>query len=743
MAKKHTTITSRSSSADLLFEIGTEELPAAYLPGLIEQLRAETGALFQSRHLVFRSVESYGTPRRLVLIARGLSGVQQKPAEAIRGPSKHAAYDKAGKPSQALLGFLRSQGGTLAHIKVVASEKGEYVYLAKPPVETPTVKILPDLLPQLIGKLRAPKTMRWDVGGVRFARPIRWLLALYGTAPVQCAFGALASRPATWIGGPLKPRPASVKSVEAYLLTLKGAGIILDQDARHAWIKRAVEQAARKAGGGVAPEMISHGLLDEVTHLVERPSPLAGRFDQKYLALPREVLLASMAKHQRVFAIESSGKLLPGFVAILEGTPGKPAEVRKVIERILNARLADSLMFWNEDQKKLPLERMVESLEGVTFHEQLGSMADKTRRLEALAATLAKLWRLDPEKTQYLLRAARLAKADLVTNLVREFPTLQGIIGKYYASRPDDPNREPDEVASAIEQQYWLGEENPAERRLRSSSIPGDTTSLSLAIVERYDTLASYFGVGIEPSGNADPFGLRRCAQGLVEIAFILGRKYPLPLSTLFETRAQFPPFTNGTRGKVAARIAAYISERFYTFYAFSNSAITPSRELIAAVLATSCDDLTDAFERLEQLFELESLWKSKGDQKLVKAAKVIERTRNILKGAAVRQPQVDPARLQEPLERQLWDRYCTNEPRVAELVGKGAYAEATTLFGEAFFDPLHDFFEKVLVNVQEDALQQNRLALMKAINTLYTGRVADLSKLTVSQTSVQHKKEL
>ena len=704
-----------SQAADLLFEIGTEELPAAYLPGLIAQLREEAQALFRANHLPAERIESFGTPRRLVLIAHGLAGIQRKPAEEVRGPSKQVAYGKEGKPTPALLGFLRSQGGSLNQTKLVSSEKGEYVYLVKEPTATPSTRVLPELLPQLAAKLRAPKTMRWDASSLRFARPIRWMLALYGTTPIRCTLGHLASAPRTIIGGPLRPRPVPVRSLSGYLNTLKTAGIILEQDRRRAWIEQAVAKIAQEARGEASPEMVSHGLLDEVTCLVEQPVPLTGQFDRKYLALPREVLLASMAKYQRVFAIESGGKLLPQFIAILESQPKRPAEVRRVIERILNARLADSLMFWNEDHAHLPLQKMAEALSDVTFHEKLGSMAEKTIRLRALAESLADAWRLSDDERRQLRRACQLAKADLVSRMVKEFPTLQGVMGKYYAQNSGEPQM----VAEAIEEHYL-----PAGERLPRTLIGG-----ALAILDKYDTLSSYFGLGIMPTGDQDPFGLRRAAQGIVEVAWTVHR--PLPLGELFRTRASMEPFRSAAPRESATaghRIQRYLLERLYTF-AWPDPA--PSPDCIDAVLASPCDNLIDAMDRIVSLQRLD------GHPGLRKAAKVIERTRNILKGAPLKQPQVDPSRLAEAPERRLWELYQSHEARLLRLAQERSYAEATTLFGEVFFEPLHEFFDRVLVNVPEESLQQNRLALMQAIHALYTDRIADLSKLTLLQHEV------
>ncbi len=696
-----------SRTADLLFEIGTEELPAAYLPSLIEQLGREAGRLFQAHHLPSQQIQSFGTPRRLVLFVRGLASTQHKPAEEVRGPSKKVAYDEAGKPTKALLGFLRAQGITLTQTKVVSSHKGEYIYAVKQPTATPVTKVLPALLSQLIGSLRAPKTMRWDASRVRFARPIRWLLALYGASPIRCTFGTLTSAPKTWIGLPLRPRRVPVTSLERYRRALKTAGIILEQETHRAAIAQAVTRIAKQAGGTTAPEMISHGLLDEVTYLVEQPVPLAGAFDKKYLTLPREVLLASMAKYQRVFAIESKGKILPKLVAMLEGTPKRPAEVKKVIERILNARLADSLIFWADDLKQ-PLT--ASDLSGVTFHERLGSMEEKAKRLEQLSAPLADAWGLGSEERAQLQQACRLAKTDLVTSMVKEFPTLQGVIGKYYALHAGEPRA----VADAIEEQYLpLGGRSP-------KTVLGR----ALAILDKYDTLASYFGIGIEPTGDQDPFGLRRAAQGIVEVGWKMHR--PLPLGALMCARAATPPFHGKATAQVSAigaRIQRYLYERLYTF---AWPAPVPAVDCIDAALASPCDNLIDVMDRIVSLQQLN------GHPGLRKAAKVVERTRNILKGATLRQPQVDPSRLVEAPEQKLWDLYRSNESRVAKLVEERAYAEATTMYGELFFEPLHQFFDQVLVNVPEESLQQNRLALMQAIQTLYTDRIADLSKLTL-----------
>ncbi|MBI4597945.1 MAG: glycine--tRNA ligase subunit beta [Candidatus Omnitrophica bacterium] len=684
-----------SRVSDLLFEIGTEELPAAYLPGLIDQLRVEAEKLLQANRLAFQKVETFGAPRRLVLVVLGLDAVQRRPAEEIRGPSKQAAYDKDGKPTPALLGFLKSRGGALSDVKLVSSEKGEYVFFLKSSSTTPTPQVLSTLLPQLVTALRAPKTMRWDASSLRFARPIRWTFALYGTTPIRYQLGRLSSTPSrTMVGLPTQPKAVTVKSHDAYHRALKQAGIVLDHAERRRVIEQKVTRMAAASKGKTAPEMLTYGLLDEVTHLVECPIELSGRFDPKYLVLPREVLLASMAKHQRVFAVESGGKLQPTCIAILEGKPGKPAEVRAVIERILNARLADSLLVLKEDREHLPLEHMAKRLSGVTFHEKIGTMAQKSERLETLSETLAQAWDLDTEERLQLRRACVLAKADLVSTMVKEFPTLQGVIGKYYAL---DSGESP-ATATAIEEHYLpLAEKAP-------KTLIGS----ALSIIDKLDTLTSYFAIGIMPTGDQDPFGLRRAAQGIVEVAWNVRRPFPF------------------ARLRVGEPVRRYLLERLFTF---AWPAPSPSADCIQAVLASPCEDLVDAMDRIHTLQRLHQRRSA-----LLKAAKVVERTRNILVGTRDGGKGINQALFQEPLEKALWSCYTSSKARIEQLIHRRSYADATAAYGETFFDPIHEFFDKVMVNVDDEQIRTNRQALMRAINVLYTARVADLSKLTILQ---------
>ncbi|MBI2884908.1 MAG: glycine--tRNA ligase subunit beta [Candidatus Omnitrophica bacterium] len=696
--------------ADLLLEIGTEELPAAYLHDAVEQLRREGERLLHEAGARFAAIEAFGTPRRLVLAVSRLEAVHTLPAEEIRGPSKQAAFTPTGEPTGALTGFLRSRGGTVEQTKLVQTDKGEYVYLVKPARQRQTAAVLPDLLQQLLGRIRLPKTMRWDDSALRFARPIRWLLALHGTRPVAITAGRLRSGRVTIVGGPVRPRRVSCASPATFWGAVAKQGILLDERRRRGRIDELVASAAAQHRGIPAPEAATHGLLDEIANLVERPVAFVGHFDPQYLALPREVLLASMGKYQRVVAIQTrAGALLPQFIGVLDGAPRKPDAVRKMYEHILNARLQDSLLFWEQDRVR-SLAVMSHEVSGVTFHEKIGTMAQKQERLAALSGALAQQWALTPQESEALRQACLWSKSDLVSTMVKEFPTLQGIMGKQYAAAGGASTA----VAEAIGEHYLP----------LAGTAPRTLLGQALSILDKYDTLAGYFAIGIEPTGDQDPFGLRRAAQGIVEVAWLVRR--PLSLAALFAAWQPLAPFAQG-KAAAGARAHRYIFERLSTF---DWPKPTPRRDVIAAVLAAPGDDLVNAMERIVALQALGHA------PELVRAAKVVERTHNILKSAKTQPAGVNPSLLQEPPERALWDRYEAQKERIAQLIGAGSYAEATTLYGQAFFDPLHDFFDQVMVNVPDAALQQNRLALMQAIKVLYTERVADLSQLELLQPS-------
>lgn len=711
----------------LLFEIGTEELPAAYLPGLTAQLEEKASQSFKTAHIRYKTLRVFATYHRLVLRIDGLAPESILPAEEFRGPANKAAFDESGAPTKALEGFLKSKGGKLKEIKIVDAGKAEYVYWVKPPQKVALSKQLPALLTELIPALQAPKSMRWDNSGVRFARPVRWLLALLDNRLIRVKFGAVNSASATQLGHPLKVKKVAVKSITEYDRVIKASGIILDADQRRASIEKNVIAAAARKNCKPVQDLFDHGLLEEVTYLTENPTPLTGDFDTKYLTLPREVLLASMAKHQRVFALESRGKIRPHFVAVMDGKPGKPALVRTVCERILNARLSDSLLFWEQDTQ-VPIDRRIKELSNVTFHEKLGNMAQKSHRMQLLVPALAQAWHLEEPQRDRLSRSALLAKADLVTALVKEFPTLQGTVGRHYALSGGESK----DVAEAISEQYLP----------LAGSYPKSQLGNALALIEKFDTLAGYFSLGIEPTGDQDPFGLRRAALGIIEILWRFDRPFPFDdLWTAWQQAVQtegFRKIENHTASKAKQRIFDYLKERLFYFgwpATGSRPRISPKSDRIAAVLATGDRDLNSVIAKLVAVSRMRS-------REFQHATKVIERTANIIRDKVTPSMQIDPQFFEDPLENQLWECFKKNHQQFSDLAAKGNYVEATDLFGAEFYPILDQFFASVLVNAEKPEVRANRLALLRDINKLYTGRIADLSMLRETTTSQDEEQE-
>ncbi len=687
--------------ADLLIEIGTEELPAHYVPPAIKQLEQLVPELFAAHRIAIGAVRVYGSPRRLAVIVNGVAARQQAQERQVRGPSKAASFDAKGQPTPALQGFLRKYQATVDDV----AWPNDYAQLVQQEPEALVADVLAAVVPALIARLAFPKAMRWDDSGLTFARPIRWLIVLYGATPVRVKVGRLTANRTTY-GHPAAGRKAiAIESPATYPAQLQHACVLIDQAARATLIQRLINDAADKQGGLIAPAALHHGLLDEVSFLTEDPHVLVGGCEPSLLVLPPEVVVASMSKHQRVFAVESrkDGRLLPMFILVLDSRPTQPARVRQFAERILNARLSDALVFWTQDTKT-SLEAKVEQLQGIVFHAKLGTVYDKTQRVVALVDWLASQWtreRIDPAQ---LRRVALLAKADLVTAMVKEFPSLQGVIGRYYALE----SREAPSVAEAIGKHY---------------APEGNRLAEIVALADWFDTLTGYFGIGIEPTGSQDPFGLRRCALG---ISRILARTNS-PLSIRAMTKRCVEAW--GARLTVrpealAARLETFFKERLASDVNLKEWVGEVRYDVVRAVLAGSCDDLCATMQRIRELGRMD------GSAPFLQAASVVERTANILKGVKEPLGEVDPSQFVEPLERKLWEVYNSASPGIRKMVAAGDYRAATIEYATMFAGPIHAFFNGVLVNADDAAVRRNRLALLTRINRLYTADVADLSQV-------------
>ena len=486
---------------ELLLEIGTEEIPARFLPPALEEMADSFQKLMGKERILIGEVATWGTPRRLALVARDVAEEQGYEETEELGPPKAVAFDAAGNPTPAALGFARKQGVAVSDLIEVDTPRGVYLAVSKRTAVRPTLELLPELLPGFILGLSFPKSMRWGAETITFARPIHWILARYGGAVVPFELGDVTSGGATCGHRFLAPQAVEVTDAQAYLAALKKARVIVDPEARRTLLS---EELARAAAGVKGEVVANPGLLEENTFLVEYPSVVVGNFEEKFLALPDAVLITSMREHQRYFSLRGAdGRLLPHFIAVNNTLTRDPDVVRQGHERVIRARLSDAMFFFQEDAKT-PLANRVDALKGVVFHSLLGTSYEKMERFRELAVSLSR--QLAPELEDAVFRAATLCKADIVTEMVGEFPSLQGVMGRQYALL----NGEPPEVAEALFTHYLP--------RHADDELPQDKVGALVGLADRLDTICGCFGVGLSPTGTADPYGLRRHALAVIRI---------------------------------------------------------------------------------------------------------------------------------------------------------------------------------------------------------------------------------
>lgn len=699
------------TTRDFLLEIGVEELPSDYIAQALLQLRSSAEESLKSLRLDFGEINVFGTPNRLVVYVKDLSLRQRLQREKIIGPSKEIAFDKEGKPTTACLGFLKSKNAKLKDISVEATPKGEYIFIQRAMESKAAKTVLSGLLPGMITSVKFPKSMRWDESGVRFARPVRWLLSLYGCEVVNFKLGKLTVSNSTRLPRYLDPsmRVIKVTSVKDYFAKLENYKVTLDQKTRQEKVRAMLKNLAT---GLDAANNFNEELIEAVTYLTESPIGFAGRFKKEYLHLPVEVLESSMAKNQRVFlAKDKRSKGTPHFIAVINRKQKGLEEIKSTYEAILDAKLNDSIFFLEEDLK-IPLQDRVESLKGVVFQTKLGTVFDRVTRIEKLALRIADLLLLPDVEKIKIERAAHLSKADLVTQMVKEYPDLQGIIGREYAKRMGEDK----EVAGAISEHYLP----------KGIADPLPTTNIGsiLAIADKIDAIVGFFAIGFIPTGSEDPYGIRRASLGLLKI--LLEKRYPISLSGLLdEACAAYGDKISYDWRTIKSQILAFEKEKLKNILLDKKF----RDDIIDAVLESGFDRFDQAYKKLS---DLSSAVKSKY---FLEAAKVAERTSNILKAEKAFREGVVKVRqehLKEPLEKELWEIYEKHKGKIQEAIAKGDYVEATKVYAEAFYKPLHIFFEKVKVNVDDDVLRGNRLALMKSINSIYADEVADLSKIKI-----------
>jgi glycyl-tRNA synthetase beta chain len=682
---------------ELFLEIGTEEIPAGFLPRAMADMEALIRRELENARLVFGEVKTLATPRRLVLCVQGVPAVQPDAEITAMGPARNIAFGPDGKPSRAAEGFARGQGVDVADLTVVATDKGEYVAAVRKETGRPTHELLGELLPRLIGGIPFKKSMRWGDNDVRFARPIHWIVALFDGVVVPFSFGPIESGTVSRGHRFMANATFPVRDFAHYQEECERHFVIPDPEKRKEIIRREIHRTAIAAGGHLLPD---EGLLDEVTYLCEYPSAVHGTFSADFLKVPREVLITSMRSHQRYFSVvDGTGRLLNCFITINNTLTEEPSVVVKGNERVLRARLSDARFFFEEDQK-VTLETRVESLKSVVYQQKLGTSFEKMERFRALAEELAD--RFDPAVRDKVSRAAFLCKADLVSGMVGEFPEVQGIMGREYALlQGEDP-----EVAAAIAEHYL-----PTQA---GGELPTADIGAFVSIADKLDTICGCFGVGLIPTGSADPYALRRSALGIINI--ILDRGYPISLAQLVDESLRL---LGAKLTRPAAEVKADVLEFFRGRFVNLMADRYPGDAVDAAV-AAGCDDLVDAAARLVAL----AAFKNRED--FAELAVAFKRVGNIVKEGVT--AQVDTALFQESAEGELHSALLQVTETVAAAVAGKDYIAALTEIA-TLRPPVDAFFERVMVMAEDERVRTNRLALLTSIARLFGG-LADFAKI-------------
>lgn len=688
------------SARDFLVEIGTEELPPKALPELEAAFRSGIIDGLAAAHLAHGASESFAAPRRLAVLVRALAARQPEQGIKRRGPPVSAALDAAGKPTRAGEAFAASCGVDFAALTRVKEGKGEFLFYSGRKAGAETVTLLPATVQAALDALPIPRRMRWGAGEAQFVRPVHWIVLLFGAEPVPATLLDTSAGNATRGHRFHAPAPIALAAPADYAEALRSRGKVVASFAeRRERIRAGVEATATAIGGRA---LMGEALLDEVTALVEWPVPLAGRFEDRFLELPREVLIATLQDHQRYFAVEdASGRLTPWFITVSNIESREPAQVRAGNERVVRPRLADAAFFWQQDRRE-PLAARLPTLDGVTFQAKLGSLGAKTQRIVAISATISAGLGLNVEHTK---RSAELAKCDLLTALVGEFPELQGIMGAHYAAA----DGEPEAVATAIREHYLP--------RGAGDALPESGPGTAVALADRLDTLAGIFSIGQKPTGTRDPFGLRRAAIGVLRI--LIEKRIDLDLRSLIDTAVALQPVKSAS---AADDVYGYVMERLRAYY-LEQTGTRYTTEMIDAVLATAPRSPLDFDARLAALAD----FLARPEASSLAAAN--KRIANILKKAEGFAPAaVDASLLREPAERALAAAIEAATPDVGAAVAKRNYAAAlsdiATLRGA-----VDAFFDDVMVNDPDEALRRNRLSLIASLQGLVSG-IADLSRL-------------
>jgi glycyl-tRNA synthetase beta chain len=692
-------------TSELILEIGVEEIPSGYLDRALDDLRQlARDSLDDNRIEVSHPLESYGTPRRLVLIGRGLALKQQDFAREFKGPPKKVAYDKDGKPTRAAEGFAKKYGISVDEIGFVETPKGEYLHVKRLIPGQASFDLLKELLPDLIADIPWPKSMRWGETDFSFVRPIHWILCLLDGQVVPFEVAGIKSGNLTRGHRFMAPESREISNVSDYFQAMEKGLVMVDPATRRQAVKRAVEKAAQKAGGKPATDPV---LSATVTNLVEYPSAVCGEFDMEFLDLPEDVLITAMREHQKYFAVyDENGQLMPRFVAVNNTATKDEDIVRKGHERVLRARLSDANFFFKEDQTR-PLKARLEDLKNVIYQADLGSSYAKVDRFKRLSEHICRA--LAFSKPDEAMLAAELCKCDLVTHMVAEFPSLQGRMGREYANREGYP----DEVCVAIYEHYLP--------LAAGGRLPSSAAGAIVGIADRLDTITGCFATGLIPSGSADPFALRRHALAIIRI--LEKMNWDLSLEEIIqESISILGKEIDFDTQSVFTNIMDFFKERYrqMMFRAGYES------DIIEAVISVAFDRINQSGLRIDQLKKFAS--ESDGFNEL---ALTFKRVSNILKNQKETFGKVEPSLFQDQCESDLWNTYQEVKDDVRASLKNRDYYGALSLMAR-LKEPVDAFFDGVEILTKDNqGLRKNRVGLLRQLEQLLMS-VADFSRFSI-----------
>jgi glycyl-tRNA synthetase beta chain len=672
-----------------LIEIGSEEIPSRFVPKGLELLKADLISFLDKSSISYGSISEYATPRRLALLINDVAEKQEDKTVESFGPSKKAAYDADGNPTKAAAGFARSLGIDVSDLTIKETDKGEYVSATIEKKGRPTIDVLAEGLPKIISSLKLPKSMRWGDTSLRYFRPIQWILAMLDKDVIPFKLNGIKSGNISYGHRFLSPAAGRIKDPSAYLSVLKRNSVIADCKKRKEMISKGIKEIESSAGCRAIED---EELLETVTNLVEHPNPVLGNFEDKYLSLPKELLITVMRSHQKYFSMEDAeGNMASSFIVISNMNAAINYTVKRGAERVLRARLDDARFYFADDQKSKLWDK-IEGLKSVTFQEKLGSVYDKAERISSLAAHIAN--RSNPQLKEKAQRASMLCKADLVTGVVGEFPELQGYMGMNYANISGEES----DVASAIYEHYMP--------RFAGDSLPSGEIGTIVSLADKLDNIASFFYLDMIPSGSEDPFALRRQAAGIIHILRTID--YPDSLDSLINASIMSLEASEEKRLELTNAILRFFAQRLEGILLSEGH----RHDIINAVLSAGEIHLKDIKQRIDILsaFKKEASFPA-----LVIAAK---RAYNILKEDQYNE--VNESLFVEDAEKELF----AAANNVSSELSSGDFNPLFKLK-----EPIDTFFEKVLVMDKDEKIKNNRLALLSNIRELFNS-LGDFSKI-------------